>query len=187
MRKNILNYLYIVLFFTALILTIVAFAHSLRPINAIISSQKRMSSVLPTPEQVANLLTETKPYRKLAFIFSCMYIPALLFFAYMLSRSVLSVLNIKIPKIVTPIVAGVNTVLYFIVLVMVNNVGGGLGLAGGLETTANYYSWYTAPVFGSGSNIYNFAPTFFTIIIPLLFLGILPLISGLKRLFHDKN
>lgn len=181
-RKNILNAVYIAIFAIALILAVTAFVQNLRPIVSIMGSQKRITGVATTPQALDNLTESLRPYKKFAFIFSCMYIPAILFFAYMTAARVLATLKRNMPKLVLPAVAAVNTLLLLIVFFMVNNAGGGLGLAQKFETTAGYYSWYNPPVFTAGSNVYYFTPTFYTVMMPLLFLGILPLISGIRQL-----
>jgi hypothetical protein len=184
MRKNILRTVYIAIFVTALVLTIIAFIQTLRPIVSIMNSYKRIAGVATTPEQAENLLNGLRPYRRFAFIFSVMYIPAVLFFAYMSAVHILAVCRRQMPRFILPAAATVNTVLLLTACFMVNNVGGGLGLAQKFESAANYYSWYNAPVFPTGSNIYYFAPAFYTLIMPLLFLGVLPLTSGTKALFQ---
>jgi hypothetical protein len=183
MRRNILHIIYITVFSAALILAVIAFIQNLRPIISVMNSQKRMAGVPTTSVQLDNLTNALKPYKKFAFIFSAMYIPAILFFAYMVSLRILATCKKQMPKLVLPVVAAVNSILLSAALFMADNVGGGLGLAEKFENAANYYSWYNAPVFTAGSNVYYFAPTFYTIIMPLLFLGILPLITGLKTLF----
>lgn len=182
MRRNILHIIYITVFTAALLLAVIAFIQNLRPVISIINSQKRIMGVPTTAAQLDSLTTSLKPYKKFAFIFSAMYIPAILFFAYMASLRILAVCKRQMPKFILPAVAAANIILLFAALFMVNNVGGGLGLAEKFENTAKYYSWYNAPVFTAGSNIYYFAPTFYTIIMPLVFLGILPMITGLKSL-----
>ena len=187
MKRNILNAVYVAIFATALLLAIVAFVQNLRPIVSIMSSQKRVAGVATTPEALDGLRNSLRPYKKFVFIFSCMYTPAILFFAYMTAARIFAICRRNIPELVLPIVSAVNTLLLTIVLFMVNNVGGGLGLAQRIETSANYYSWYFPPVYTTGSNIYYFAPTFYTVIMPLLFLGILPLISGIKQFAIKKT
>jgi hypothetical protein len=170
-----------------LILAITAFAENLRPIISIINSQKRVAGVLTAPEQAADLIEGLKPYKKFVFVSFAIYLPAILFFLYIIAAKTMTILNIKMPRFILPIAALINTVLLFIVLFTVDNIGGGLGLVSEHETAANYYSWYAAPVFESGSNIYYYAPTFHTVIMPLLFLGILPLFYGIKQAIREKK
>jgi hypothetical protein len=174
-------------FAAALVLTIIAFTQSLRPVISIINSQKRVAGILTTADEINALLAETRPYKKFALIFSAMYFPAILFFLYMIVLQIWTILHIKMPKLVLPLLSAVNTILLLIVLFSVNNIAGGLGLSPKHEVTANYFSWYTAPVFANDSNIYYFAPTFYTVIMPLLFFGLLPFIYGIKCFFPQKQ
>jgi hypothetical protein len=186
-KRNIFNYLFIAVFLAAFILAVAAFVQNLRPIISIINSQKRIAGVLSSAEQIDELLAVIRPYKKFAFIFSAMYVPAVLFFAYMIVWRVLMIFNIKIPKFVMPLTALVNTILLVIVLFMVHNVGDGLGLAQKFETAANYYSWYSSPLLPSDSNITYFAPTFWTVIMPLVFFGVTPLIYGVRNILQKNG
>ena len=175
------------IFVTAVILAIVALSQHLRPIDTIITSQQRILEVTVTDGMRAILEESIASLSQARSLILLLYIAVIIFLLYMTAVRILKLFDRQMPKIILPIIAGANIVLFLAAAVLIGEFGAGLGLSSSAEALADRYSWYQAPTVISGHNIVYLAPTFWTIVLPMLFCGILPLITGLKALITDKK
>jgi hypothetical protein len=181
-KQHWVNLLIMCVFIIGIIFAVIAMAQTLRPINSIIDSNRRIADVVSAETSRQSILDGIKPFIKIRSVYLIMYLCVIVFFIYMAVIRFIALFNKKAPAFILPLLALINTILLVIVMFQIKDFNIGLGLIPPAESMAGGYTWYTPPYMKSSSYITYFAPTFWTVIFPMIFLGVLPLINGIKRL-----
>ena len=187
LKVNWAKLLVIAVFIVTCMLAIVALGQHLRPINAIIDAYQRLIDVAQTETAKFSLQQSLAPYIRTRGMVIMLYLAVIMFLAYMATIRIVALCGKKMPTIILPVVSGVNVILLLAVAFSMGDFAAGLGLFPLTEIDAGAFAWHEIPEVMAGSSVLYIAPTFWTIVFPLVFCGILPLITGLKEYIKEKR
>lgn len=142
------------------ILGIVAMTQVLGPINESIDNKTRIAAVLGEGGITGGIKNDIAGLEHTKGIFVWLYLSVIGFFLFMAVARIFIMLNRRMNKFVMPAVGLINTVILFIGSCIAGVGFDNLGVTGG-----------------------RFLPGIFVFVIPLLFMGVLPLLSGIKNVF----
>jgi hypothetical protein len=179
MREFIKKYWYdllvCVIFAVIAAVGIAAMVQSLLPIDDAIENKRRIMEVFAGEAAKIRIEKEITAWYNIKSTFIWLYLAVIGFFVFMAAARILVMLNKRINKFALPVIGFINTVVLICAAKSAAVNLGDLGVIPGIVNAAN-----------RGQAPY-FSPVFFIFILPLLFMGVLPLLSGIKGIFYHKK